>query len=143
MQAPGATRLAAVGENAVNFDLESGAQDPLGGELEIGGAVGFGMPGTTDDVLVEAGTVEVSGQLFSEDSMRVNAGDLSVTDGGSITSTGAIDLQASNQLSVLNGATIGSDDLFGASESVVISAGQLLIDGQGSCLLYTSDAADE
>ena len=132
VQAPGAVRLAAIGDSAADFDLQSGAQNPLEGELEIGGAVGFFLFNVPDDVLVEAGTVQVSGgRLFSEGTMRVISNDLTVNDGG-ISSSGNIDVQTSNQLSVLNGGRIGSDELFVAGENVVVSAGQLLIDGQGS-----------
>ena len=137
VHAPGAIGVAAVGDVVVNYDLESGAENSINGVLEVRETIGIDLAtaAIADSVLVEAGEIEVSGELHGFISgaggTRIIANDLVVSEVGAITSEGTVDVQASGQVSIVSGGTVGSSLVFGASDTVTVTTGQLLIDGEG------------
>ena len=135
--APGAISIGAVGDGAANYDLQTGADQLLDGDVTVNGLVGFDLFSQPDNLLIEAGSInvsEASSGLLSgpEGGMRLVSRDLNISDNADVVGLGTIDIETTNQVTILSGARVGSSVLFGAGGNVAISAGRLVIDGEGS-----------
>jgi len=132
--AQGAIRVAAIGDAAAEFDLDTGVQSSLEGSLLVFGALGTN---SADHLLVQGGTINIIGNQASlgtntEGALRVTSGDLLIDDGRIESTGGGIEIELTGDAILRNSGSISTTvATSGDSGDIRLTADNLFVDGQG------------